>query len=290
MIPFELAEPRTLREAAALLDADDPTVRAIAGGTALMLMMKTGVFQPAQLVSLRGVEPRHSALSTDGDGGLRIGALTTLSALARSATVKSTAPVITQTLKTLSNVRVRNVATLGGHLAHADPHMDLPPLMIALGAQVVTVAPNGSRTLAVADLYTGYYETALARNELIAEVIVPAPAGRRAAYIKCTTRSADDWPTLGIAVSIALVAGAVKEARIVVGAATEMPVRLHAAEKELQGASLNDDVLRDDVLRRCGEAAAAEAELVEDARGSAAYKQALLRVHMGRAIGAALAG
>ena len=289
MIPFELAEPRTLREAAAMLGADDSMVRAIAGGTALMLMMKTGVFQPARLVSLRGVEPRHLAQSTDDDGGLRIGALTTLSALARSATVKSTAPVITQTLKTLSNVRVRNVATLGGHLAHADPHMDLPPVMIALGAQVVTVAPNGSRTLAVADLYTGYYETALARNELIAEVIVPALAGRRAAYIKCTTRCADDWPTLGIAVSVALVAGAVKEARIVVSAATEMPVRLHAAEKELQGASLNDNVLRDDVLRRCGEAAAAEAELVEDARGSAAYKQALLHVYMGRAIRAALA-
>lgn len=284
MTPFELAEPHALHEAAALLDANDSTVRAIAGGTALMLMMKSGVFQPARLVSLRAVESRYSAVTTDSGGGLRIGALTTLSALARSPEVKAAAPVITQTLRTLSNVRVRNVATLGGHLAHADPHMDLPPLMIALGAQVVTVAPTGSRTLAVADLYTGYYETALARNELIAEVVVPALAGRRAAYIKCTTRSADDWPALGIAVLLALESGIVKEAHIVVSAATEMPVRLQVAEKELQGAPVNDDV-----LRRCGEAAAAEAEMVADARGSAAYKQALLRVYVGRAIRAALA-
>jgi carbon-monoxide dehydrogenase medium subunit len=238
MTPFELAEPRSMRDAVGLINADDPSVRAIAGGTALMLMMKAGVFQPTRLVSLRSVEARYSEITVDVDGSLCIGALTTLSALARSVTVKTAAPVMTQTLITLSNVRVRNVATLGGHLAHADPRMDLPPVLIALGAKVVTVAPTGSRTLAVADLYTGYYETALARNELIAEVMVPAPAGRRAAYIKCTTRSADDWPTLGIAVSLVVQSGTVKEACIVVSAATEMPMRLPLAEKTLQGASL----------------------------------------------------
>jgi carbon-monoxide dehydrogenase medium subunit len=283
MTPFELVEPRALREAAGLIDKDDPSVRAIAGGTALMLMMKAGVFQPARLVSLRGVEAQYSGISMV-DGGLRIGALTTLSAMAQSALVKSAAPVITRALKTLSNVRVRNVATLGGHLAHGDPHMDLPPVMIALDARVSTVSPAGDRTLAVADLYSGYYQTALERNELIADVVVPAEPGRRAAYIKCTTRAADDWPTLGIAVSLVMEAGLVKEARMVVSAATEMPVRLLTAEKNLQGASVTDAV-----LTRCGEAAAAEVELVADVRGSAAYKQALLRVYVGRAVRAALA-
>ena len=283
MIAFELAEPRTLHEAAVLIDADDPSMRAIAGGTALMLMMKTGVFQPARLVSLRGVEPRYAEISAAADGGLRIGALTTLSALARSSQVKSAAPVITRSLKTLSNVRVRNVATLGGHLAHADPHMDLPPVLMALGAQIATVAPAGSRTLAVADLYTGYYETALARNELIAEIIVPSQHGRRAAYIKCTTRSADDWPTLGIAVSLDVEGGVVKEACIVVSAAMEKPVRLAAAEGVLRGQTVSGAV-----LQRCGEAAMAEVEPVSDARGSAAYKSELLRVYVGRAVRAAL--
>jgi carbon-monoxide dehydrogenase medium subunit len=286
MRPFELAEPRTLCEAAGLIDAEDPSVRAIAGGTALMLMMKAGVFQPTRLVSLRGVEARYSEITATG-GGLRIGALTTLSALARSAVVKSTVPVMTQTLKTLSNVRVRNVATLGGHLAHADPHMDLPPVLMALGAQVLALSPAGSRTLAIADLYTGYYETALARNELIAEIIVPSQAGRRAVYVKCTTRSADDWPTLGIAVSLTVEGGAVKEASIVASAATEKPLRLAAAEGVLRGQTVNDTV-----LQRCGEAAMAEATgegLVADARGSAAYKSELLRVHVARAVRAALA-
>jgi aerobic carbon-monoxide dehydrogenase medium subunit len=279
MIPFELAEPRTLSEAAGLLDADDPTVRVIAGGTALMLMMKSGVFQPARLVSLRGVEASYSAIVSNVDGVVHIGALTTLSALARSATLKATAPVIIQTLRTLSNVRVRNVATLGGHLAHADPHMDLPPVLMALGAQVSTVSPSGSRTLAIADLYTGYYATALALNELIADVIVPAQPGRRVAYIKCTTRSADDWPTLGIAVSLNVEGGVVNDARIVVSAATEMPLRIASAEDVLRGMPVSDAI-----LLRCGDAAAAEVQPVADARGSAAYKSELLRVYVQRAV------
>ena len=284
MTPFELAEPHTLRDAAGLIDAGESSARAIAGGTALMLMMKAGVFQPTRLVSLRGVESRYSEINAAADGGLRIGALTTLSALARSSLVKSAAPVITQTLKTLSNVRVRNVATLGGHLAHADPHMDLPPVLMALGAQVTTVAPAGTRTLAVADLYVGYYETALARNELIADVIVPALTGRRAAYLKVTTRSADDWPTLGIAVSLGVKDGVGKDARIVISAATEKPMRLIDAEGVLCSA-----VITDNVLKRCGDAAVAEAQLVSDARGSAAYKSELLRVYVARAVRAALA-
>jgi carbon-monoxide dehydrogenase medium subunit len=283
MTPFELAEPRTLREAAVLTDADDPSVRAIAGGTALMLMMKAGVFQPLRLVSLRGVEMRYSAISTADDGSLRVGALATLTALAQSAAVRNAAPVIAQTLKTLSNVRVRNVATLGGHLAHGDPHMDLPPVLTALDAHVRTVSPAGERTLAVADLYTGYYETALARNELIAEVIVPPQANRRAAYLKITTRAADDWPTLGIAVSLRMEDQVIADARMVICAATDKPVRLLAAERVLRGASIDAAT-----LTRCGEAAAAEVALAGDAHGSATYKRELLRVYAARAVRAAL--
>ncbi len=284
MIPFELAEPRTLKAAIKLLDAGDSSVRAFGGGTALMLMMKAGVFQPTRLISLRGVEARYSKVNADKDGGLRIGALTTLSALGRAAAVKKRAPVIIDALKTLSNVRVRNVATLGGHLAHGDPHMDLPPVLMALDAQVVTAATAGSRTLAIADLYTGYYETALAPNELISEIVVPAQTGRRSAYIKLTTRAADDWPTLGIAVSLLTDGHVVEDARFVVSAATEKPLRLAAAEAVLRGATINDAV-----LARAGEAAAAEAELMGDAHGSVAYKKELLRVYTGRAVRKALA-
>jgi carbon-monoxide dehydrogenase medium subunit len=284
MIPFELAEPRSLKSALKLLDTEDPAVRAFGGCTALMLMMKTGVFRPSCLVSLRKIEKKHARIARE-DGGLRIGALATLSALEHSAAVRKAAPVIAAALRTLSNVRVRNVATLGGHLAHADPHMDLPPVLIALGAELTAVSSGGERSLPVQDLFTGYYETALAKNELISEVRIPAQAGRRAAYVKRSTRTADDWPTLGIAVSLQTDGSLIEDARVVVSAATEKPVRLTAAEAVLRGAAAGEAV-----LARAGEAAAAEAEIVGDARGSAAYKRELLRVYAARALQQALAG
>src|SRR5690242_19710390 len=113
MTPFELIEPRSLREAAALLDAGADTARPIGGGTAVMLMMKLGVLRPKRLVSLRAVEKRYSELGIAADGALQIGAMTTLSTLERSPLVQREIPVIVQAMRTLSNIRVRNVATLG---------------------------------------------------------------------------------------------------------------------------------------------------------------------------------
>jgi aerobic carbon-monoxide dehydrogenase medium subunit len=275
MTPFELLEPRSLREAAALLDTREPSVRPVAGGTAVMLMMKMGVLRPARLVSLRAVESKYSIIETTADGGLRIGAVATLSALGRSPVVKSRAPVLTRTLKTLANVRVRNVATVGGHLAHADPHMDLPPVLIALGASVIIVSPAGERTLPLEKLYLGYLETTLGLSELIAEVT---------AYLKCTTRSADDWPALGVAVALDTDGAVVRDARIVIGAATDTPMPLAKAEDVLRGARVDDAV-----LHRAGEAGAAEAAVIGDQHGTAAYKKELVRVYVARAVKQALA-
>ena len=284
MIPFELAEPTTLAAAVRLLDPDDGTIRPVAGGTALMLMMKAGVFCPAKLVSLRKIESSYAAI-TAGTRGLTIGAMTTLSDLEHSADVHTHAPLITQTLLTLSNVRVRNVATVGGALAHGDPHMDLPPVLMALDASLTVVGPNGKRSLPVEDLFTGYYETVLARNELIASVHVPAQKSRQAAYMKVTTGAVDDWPALGIAVVIVSDADAIKSARIVASAATEKAMRLTSAEAVLTGNRVDDKL-----VRRAADAAAEEAEFVSDVRGSAPYKRELMRVYVQRAVRAALAG
>jgi carbon-monoxide dehydrogenase medium subunit len=280
MTPFELAEPKSLKDAVALLDADDPTVRPIAGGTALMLMMKAGVFRPSKLVSLRAVK-EMSAIDA-GKGDLIVGAMTPLSALEKSDAVRKHAPVIARTMRTLSNVRVRNVATVGGSLAHGDPHMDLPPVLMALGARVTVCGKSGERTIPVEELFAGYYETVLAKDELISTLTVPAQDGRRAAYLKCTTRAVHDWPALGVAVSIAADGNAVRDARIVISAATEKASRVPGAEAAAKGAS--DDA----ALRRAGEAAAEEAQLIDDAQGSAAYKKELVRVYVARALRAAL--
>jgi carbon-monoxide dehydrogenase medium subunit len=283
MIPFELVEPRSLREAVSLLDPDDSAVRPIAGGTALMLMMKAGMFRPTRLVALRRVEPEFSTIDLAPDGSLRAGALATLAALERTTVVRENFPVIARTLRTLSNVRVRNVATVGGHLAHADPHMDLPPVLAALGAQVMIAGPAGERTVAVEHLFAGYYETVLGRNELIARLIVPPQGAKRAAYLKVTTRSADDWPALGVAVSLDAQGRDVRSADVFVSAATERPIRLKAAEAVLRGHAADDTT-----LRRAGEAAADEVETMADARGSASYKKELVRVFVARAVRKAL--
>ena len=246
-----MVEPLTLPEAIVLLN--ESGARPMSGGTALMLMMKAGVLRPARLVSLRCVGLGGIAVGTGGE--LRIGATTTLRALEKSQTVRTGWPVITRALHTLSNVRVRNVATLGGHLAHGDPHMDLPPLLSALDATVSIAGPKGERSCLVESLYTGYLETTLGQGEIITRVTVPPMGPRRAAYLKCTTRSADDWPALGVAV---VLDG--ENTDIVVSAATDRPMRIASPE------------------------AADGLPIQSDLHGSAAYKKQLLRVYVARAI------
>jgi carbon-monoxide dehydrogenase medium subunit len=282
MIPFELAEPTSLSAAVQLLDPNDETVRPLAGGTALMLMMKAGVFRPQKLVSLRKVESRYSGIIATGNG-LHIGAMATLNAVERSEDVRQLAPLITRTMRTLSNVRVRNVATVGGALAHGDPHMDLPPVLMALGAEVTIISPEGRRRLAVEDLFSGYYETVLEKNELIAEVNVPPQDSPKAWYSKVTTGSADDWPALGIAAVLDVVGDEMRSSRIVASAATDKATRLKSAEAVLHGKSINERLLVD-----AGEAALQDCELIADVRGSIPYKRELLRVYLRRTIEAAL--
>jgi carbon-monoxide dehydrogenase medium subunit len=274
VIPFELAEPRSLREAIASLDAKDPSVRPISGGTALMLMMKAGVLRPSRLVSLGKLG--LSGIQIGPGGELRVGAMTSLWTIEKSDVVRRGWPVIARTLRTLSNVRVRNVATVGGHLAHADPHMDLPPLLSALGARVTIAGAAGERSVPVEKISTGYLETSLRLNELITLLEVPPLGARSAAYLKCTTRSADDWPAVGVAVSLDFQGDSIREASVVISAATDKPTRLAAVERILLGRKIDENLL--------DEAATQELSIEGDLHGSAAYKKELIRVYLRRAL------
>jgi len=290
MTPFELLEPTSLPEAIALLDPDDTSVRPIAGGTALMLMMKAGVFRPSRLVSLRKLAAENARITvaeegSAGKGQLTIGAMCPLAAVERSAHVARFAPVIPRAMRRLSNIRVRNVATIGGNLAHGDPHMDLPPILVALGAEVAVTGPKGERSVAVEDLFVGYFETVLQKNELISQLRIPPQGKSRAAYMKVTTGSAEDWPAVGVAVSLQLDGSTISSARVVVSAATEKAIRMATAEQALAGAAADDKT-----LTRAGDAAADTVECISDVRGSAAYKRELVRVFVRRALRQALDG
>jgi aerobic carbon-monoxide dehydrogenase medium subunit len=279
MLDFDLAHPSTLDEAVQLLDTDDSRVRPISGGTALMLMMKSGVFEPSLLVDLTGVEAKHHAIETNAAGGLRIGAMATLSAIEYNLDVAHVAPVIPKIMKRLSNVRVRNVARLGGNLAHGDPHMDMPPILAALRAMAITKGPGGARRIPIQDLFAGYYETVLQQGELIAEIEIPPQKGWHTVYRKATVRAHDDWPTLGVAVSLRSDAGRLSAARVMVSAATEKLTAVQEAETRLVGQEPSEMLFRE-----VAELTAQIVETISDAQGSAAYKKVLMAVELRRAL------
>ena len=284
MKSFELVEPTTIQEAVALLDPEDRMVRAIAGGTALMLMMKTRLFQPTRLVSLRRLNGEVRGIRANERGGLRIGAMTSLAELEYSPELAKAYPVISRALRMLSNIRIRNVATLGGHLAHGDPHMDLPPILLTLGARVSAVSPRGQRWIDISDLFTGYYQTSVAKDELITAVDIPGQsAGVHSWYEKFTARSADDWPTVGAAVSYSVDSNIITKARIAVSAATDRPLRIAAAEALLVNASPTPEV-----FTKAAAAAADAVEPIADLHGSASYKREMVCVHVRRALERAL--
>ena len=284
MKSFELAEPVTLDEAVKLLNPADGGVRAIAGGTALMLMMKSRLFQPSRLVSLRKLNGDVRGVRMNNDGGLRIGAMTSLAELEYSTMLASTYPVVSKALRALSNIRVRNVATLGGHIAHGDPHMDLPPILLTLGAKISAISTRGQRSIDVSDLFVGYYQTSLEKDELITAVdIAGQPEGVYSWYEKFTGRSADDWPTVGAAVWYRVESGAITEARVAVSAATDRPMRMPESEALLINGQPS--------LQTFSKAADAAADVVQpiaDLHGSASYKRDMVRVHVRRALEHAL--
>lgn len=283
MAPFEYVVAETFEQAIGLLDPDDPNIRPVGGGTAIMLMMKAGVMRPTRLISLHRIAGKHREISVNQSGELVIGAMSRLTDLEHSEVVSKGWPVLTRAFRALSNPRVRNVATIGGNLAHGDPHMDLPPVLSVLNARLVATSPRGSREIPVDALCTGYYETVLSADELISEVIVPPVGNQLSAYMKVTTRVTHDWPALGIGVNLKVKGDSIENIRLIVGAATDKPTRLIQAEQMLSGTRITDAL-----LRSAGIEAAQVLEIADDTHGSAEYKKHLISIYVGRVIHAAM--
>ena len=280
MSELEIHQPESLAEVFARLKAGAPDARPMGGGTALMLMMKAQLYRPSALVSLAKADQRFRGIEwSPATKSFSIGAMATFDELDRDANVRAHLPVISQTMITLANPRVRNVATVGGNLGHGDPHLDMPPVWCSLDAQLQLIGPEGGREIPVTDLFVGYYETTLKPEELIMRLHVKAEPGWRRRYVKVTTRSAHDWPAIGLALGVKGGAMACEDIRIVLSAAIDKPTRLHKAESALRGKPVDSQTLAD-----CAEAALSEVALHSDNRGSADYKAHLLKVHMQRGL------
>lgn len=274
MSPFEVLVPKTLDEALRLMNDELLNARPVSGCTAISLMMKAGVLNVSHLISLEALAADHAAIEMQADGSVRIGALCTIGELERHPDLQRKQPMLAKTFETLANKRVRNVARVGGYLSHGDPHMDLPPVLSALGARVVAQSVDGSREIQVADLYAGYYETTLQSNELITALIVP-PQPAHAAYVKVTARAKHDWPTLGLAAAFGTAGQTFDQVRLFIGAATDKPFSLARTAAALQGKTLDSQHFAD-----VADLAVEEAPILGDSHGTEEYKQALLRAYL----------
>src|SRR3990170_1165558 len=175
----------------------------LAGGTALVIMMKQRLVRPSCLVSLRSVRGLNGIEVMDG--GLRIGGLATHREVESSSLVRRRLPLLAETYRRVATIRVRNVATVGGGLAHADPNQDPPPTLIALGATVKASSANGSRLIPLDGFFTDYYETVLNPDEIITEIFVPRlPPDSGGAFLKFLPRTADDYATGSAAAALTL--------------------------------------------------------------------------------------
>jgi carbon-monoxide dehydrogenase medium subunit len=235
--------------------------------------------RPATLVSLRRI-PGLDGIELDGER-VRLGPLVTHAAVERHVALRERLPLLPDVFGRVGNVRVRSVATVGGVLAEADYASDPPGALLALGASVRLASDDGERTVPLAEFFRGYFETAVREDEVIREVEMPLPPlGTAAAYTKYVTRSSEDRPCVGVTVLLRLDEDdRCEDLRVVVGAATELPLRRPEAEAAARGHAVTEELARE-----VGEAYARDARTLSDGRGSASYRREMIGVWVRRTI------
>ncbi len=284
MVPFEYRTPKSLKEVQGNLKEFGSEAKLIAGGTSLIIMMRQRLVRPACLISLRSVRGLNRI--TQKDGGLRIGGLATHREVETSSLVRRRAPLLAETYRHVATIRVRNMATVGGGLAHADPNQDPPPTLIALGATVKLSSTDGSRVVPIEGFFTDYYETLLRPEEIITEIFVPRlPPNSGGAFLKFLPRTADDYATVSSAAVVTLDRAKKKfmDVRIALGSVGATPIRAVEAEEVLRG-----QPVKAEALREAGEKAKLAVDPISDFRGSDAYKKEMAGVFVRRALEQAL--
>lgn len=263
---------------------EDEEAMLLGGGTLIALLLKSRLITPSTLVSLSKVESLKELMVRE-DGSLWIGAGVTIAALARSVEVQRDFAPLALAASEVGNPRVRSVATVGGHLAHADPRQDLPPVLLAFGARVSVASTGGCREMPMDDLVLGLMETSLDDKELILGVTVPARAGCSGTYLRYKPVSTEDYATVSVAVELALGPDERVE-RAVVALGGVGPVALLVAEA---GAALAGQEVGEETMAAAAAAVREAVAPTDDQRGSAAYKVEMAGLFTRRALAGALA-
>jgi len=277
---FELVEPRSLQEACAIL-ATEADAKPVAGGTALLTLIKQGILLPKTVVNLKKITGGNE-ITYDAENGLRICALATINDIETAPLVRQHYPALAEACHVVANIRIRNMATIGGNLAHADYQSDPPTVLIALDACVELMNSRATRQVKLADFLLGSYETALEPAELVSALLVPVmPNGMTGHYIKFTTGSSEERPCAGVAALARVDNGVCRDLRLAVGAVSPRPIRITAGEK-----MASDMILTDQLIEHIAAEAARSIDPVDGVRGPADYKRHLVGVLVRRAIAA----
>jgi carbon-monoxide dehydrogenase medium subunit len=273
---FEYFAPSTLDEALSILDRYGDEAKVLAGGQSLIPLMKLRFAAPGVLVDINRIEGLDTL--EEGDGKLRIGALVRHKTCERSPLLRGRFGVLGDAAKQISDPIVRNLGTVAGSLAHADPQGDWGSVMLATRAEIVARSSSGERTIAADDFFQGPFTTALQPNEIVTEVRIPDPGSGAGTYFKLE-RKVGDFATAGVAVHVAFSNGTVGSAGIALTGVGPKNLRATQAEQALSGRAL-DDAAIDEASRLAAEAAEPRA----DVRGSEEYKRNAVRVLTARAL------
>ncbi|HEY7065954.1 MAG TPA: xanthine dehydrogenase family protein subunit M [Chloroflexota bacterium] len=284
MIDFDYQAPTQLGEALDLLKQHGDDARVIAGGTALVIMMKQRLVQPQVLVSLRRI-PDLEQVRAD-NGTLRLGATATHRAVETSPVVRERWPLLAETYRHVATVRIRNMATVGGGVVHGDPNQDPPPALLVLDAKARLRSASGDREVPLQGFFLDYYETDVQPGEVLTEIVVPEqPRGAGWSWVKFLPRTADDYATVSVACLVSVDKGTNRcaDARIALGSAATTPVRADQAE-----AALKSQELTPESLREAAQLVAGQVDPISDFRGSSDYKRDMAVVWTRRALEQAL--
>ena len=280
---FEYLAPATLEEACKLLADLGTGAKAMAGATDLIPPMKDKVITPEYLVDLKNI-PGLDYLEYDEEEGLKIGALTTLREIEKSALVQEKNPAVAHAAKVVASTQIRAKGTMVGNICNASPSCDTAPILLANGAKILVQGVEGTREIGIDDFFLGVKKTALQPGEIVTGIVVPPlKEGESDAYIKHAVRKAMDLAIIGVACKIKVEDGICKAARIALGAVATTPIRATKAEEILIGKELTDEVIEE-----AAQAAMDSCSPISDIRASKEYRKAMIGVFTKRAIKQAL--